>query len=83
MSDSDKRLLGAMLDGLTNLGSVDCDLDQDVCDQLRGDHDTAQILFFPGEYLSLIGRLKLIIFSDWFSWSPGAIKECNSGVIHS
>ena len=83
MSDSDKRLLGAMLDGLTNLGSVDCDLDQDVCDQLRGDHDTAQVLFFQGEYSCLIGRYKLTLFSDWFSWSPGAIKECNSGVIHS
>ena len=48
MTSSDKRLLGAALDGLTNLGSVDCGLDTDVCDKLRGDkNQDAQLLFFP------------------------------------
>ena len=48
MTSSDKRLLGAALDGLTSLGSVDCGLDTDVCDKLRGeDHQEAQLLFFP------------------------------------
>ena len=47
MQHTDKRLLGAALDGLTSMGLVDCSLDGDVCDQLRGDHQDARILFYP------------------------------------
>lgn len=47
MSNSDKRLLGAMLDGLVSLGSVDCHLDADVCEKLRGAHEDSSLLFFP------------------------------------
>ena len=46
MNNNDKRLLGAMLDGLVNLGSVDCNLDKEVCDKLRGSQEDASILFF-------------------------------------
>ena len=49
MTTQDKRLLGAMLDGLASLGNVDCSLDRDVCDKLRpdGERDTPQLVFFP------------------------------------
>ena len=49
MTTQDKRLLGAMLDGLASLGNVDCSLDTDVCDKLRpdGERDTPQLVFFP------------------------------------
>jgi len=47
MQHTDKRLLGAALDGLTSMGLVDCGLDGDVCEQLRGDHEDASILFYP------------------------------------
>ena len=46
-SQADKRLLAAVLDGLTQLGAVDCGLDQAVCSKLRGDEKEANILFLP------------------------------------
>ena len=57
MTSSDKRLLGAALDGLTNLGSVDCGLDTDVCDKLRGEKlQDAQLLFFPDGLENVSGK---------------------------
>ena len=47
MSTPDKRLLGEMLDGLISLASVDCALDKDICEKLRGDHLDSQLLYFP------------------------------------
>ena len=47
MQHMDKRFLGAALDGLTSMGLVDCSLDGDMCNQLRGQNQDARMLFFP------------------------------------
>lgn len=47
MQHTDKRLLGAALDGLTSMGLVDCNLDGDICQQLREHQEDAKMLFYP------------------------------------
>jgi len=47
MQHSDRRLLGAALDSLTSMGLVDCSLDGDICDKVRGELHDAKLLFFP------------------------------------
>ena len=47
INHKERRLLGAALDGLARLGRVDCNLDKEICDKLRGHHQGAKILFLP------------------------------------
>ena len=63
LTQADKRLLAAVLDGLTHLAGVDCTLDPAVCHKLRGDlgeggeGEEADLLYLPqgleGETISL------------------------------
>jgi len=47
-SQADRRLLAAVLDGLTHLAGVDCTLDLPVCQRLRGDLEDSTMIFLPG-----------------------------------